>query len=93
MELYVTPEYVALEPGFAANWALRTGVRSYFPLIEYGEYLAVSIGTSHVLMNGRSHVAGEVGSYVLFGVLGIQLTVSPSAGPMSGIATLRLRYF
>jgi len=34
-----------------------------------------------------------VGAYVLFGIVGAQLTLSPAAGPVSAIATLRVRYF
>jgi hypothetical protein len=91
-ELYVSPEFFATG-SFGDGWALRTGIRSYFPVVEHGEYLSVSLGTSHVFIAGRSFAAGEVGAYVLFGVLGAQLTLSPRAGPIGVIATLRVRYF
>lgn len=92
LELYVSPELFATG-SFGDGWALRTGVRSYFPVVEHGEYLSVSIGSSHLLIAGRSFAAGEVGAYALFGVLGAQLTLSPGAGPIAAIATLRVRYF
>ncbi len=92
LEIYVSPEFFATG-SFGESWALRTGVRSYFPLVEHGEYLSVSIGSSHLLIAGRSFAAGELGAYVLFGVLGAQLTLSPGGGPIATIATLRVRYF
>ncbi|HEY2518420.1 MAG TPA: hypothetical protein VGI39_46445 [Polyangiaceae bacterium] len=92
IELYLSPEYFAGGP-LGEGLGLRTGVRSYFPLVEHGEYLSVSLGSSHLLFAGRSFAAGEVGAYVLFGVLGAQLTLSPRAGPLTAIATFRVRYF
>lgn len=90
IELFTGPEVLTAT---AAGWGLRSGVRSYFPLIEHGEYLSVSLGASHLLLGDRSTVAGEVGAYVLFGGLGAQITLSPSGGPASFVATLRVRYF
>jgi hypothetical protein len=95
VELFVTPEYVAYGARFADGWIPRTGLRSYFPLVEHGEYLSVSAGASHFVLGGQSGVAWEAGAYVLFGAVGVQITVSPtpSAAPIATIATLRLRYF
>ena len=94
-ELFVTPEYVTYGSSFADGWLLRTGVRSYFPLVEHGEYLSVSVGASSFLFGGQWGAAYEVGAYALFGVVGVQLTVAPtpSAAPIATIATLRFRYF
>ena len=92
IELFLSPEYFA-GGSLAAGWGVRTGVRSYFPVVEHGEYLSVSLGSSHLLFAGRSYAAGEVGAYVLFGVLGAQLTLSPRGGPLAAIATFRVRYF
>jgi hypothetical protein len=95
VELFVTPEYLAYGSAFADGWLLRTGVRSYFPLVEHGEYLSVSMGASSFLFDGHWGAAYEVGAYALFGVVGVQLTVAPtaSAAPIATIATLRFRYF
>ena len=93
IEAYVTPEYVAYGSKFADGWVPRAGLRSYFPLIEHGEYLSVSVGTSTFALGGRPGIAYEAGAYVLFGTVGLQLTVAPSGGPIATIATLRLRYF
>ena len=95
IELFATPEYFVYGSSFADGWAFRSGVRSYFPLVEHGEYLSVSAGASHFVLAGQSAVAWEAGAYVLFGAVGVQVTVSPtpSAAPIATIATLRLRYF
>jgi hypothetical protein len=96
VELFVTPEYVVYGSSFSDGWLLRTGVRSYFPLVEHGEYLSVSVGASAFDFAGYSArwgAAYEVGAYALFGVVGLQVTLSPSVAPLATIATLRFRYF
>src|SRR6202044_3445224 len=89
VELFLSPEYIASHA--AGDLMVRTGVRSYFPLVEKGDYLSISMGTSHYLYEGHSGVAFEGGVYVLFGLLGVQLTYSPSHLPAEWIATLRFR--
>jgi hypothetical protein len=93
IELYATPEYVAYGSHFSDGWVARAGLRSYFPLIEHGEYLSVSVGTSTFALAGQPGVAYEAGAYVLFGTVGVQVTAAPSGGPLATIATLRIRYF
>ena len=88
IELFFSPEYV-----FGLSTVLRTGLRSYFPLVQHGEYLSLSLGASHYLLEGHSGAAVEAGAYVLFGIVGAQVTYSPSHLPTEWIATLRLRYF
>jgi hypothetical protein len=91
VETFVSPEYVATDGG-ASRFSLRVGVRSYFPLVEHGEYLSFSIGTSYSTL-GNGSVGYEMGAYTLFGVLGAQLTFSPSKEAPTCIVTLRFRYF
>lgn len=93
IELFFSPEYVAESPRLADDAILRTGVRSYFPLVEKGDYLSVSLGASHYLFEGHSGAAIEGGVYVLFGILGLQVTYSPSALPAQWITTIRIRNF
>jgi len=93
VELFVSPEYVAFPGSLSDRALLRTGVRSYFPVLERGDYVSVSLGASHFLLDGRSGAAFEAGAYVLFGVLGAQITYSPSPLPLTWVATLRFRYF
>lgn len=96
IELYFSPEYFPgweSSLGFGHQLMARTGVRTYLPLVAHGEYLSASIGASYFYFDQKSGAAFEAGLYALFGVVGIQITASPSPGPFAWIATLRLRYF
>lgn len=70
----------------------RPGVRVYLPLLEKGEKLSGSLGTSVYGADGL-RVAYDAGLYVLNGFFGLQITVAPSHAPLATIATLRIRYF
>jgi hypothetical protein len=96
VELYFTPEYAAKGAGSGADFLARTGVRSYFGLVQHGDYLSVSLGASHFLYEGRSGAAVEAGAYVGSGLVGLQVTYSPTRTAEPGaewIVTLRIRYF
>lgn len=95
IELYASPEYFWYGSTFGQGWLGRVGTRAYFPLVEHGEYLSVSVGASSFVFAGNAGAAFEAGAYVLFGVVGVQLTCSPTpaAAPVATIATVRLRYF
>ncbi|HEY8086201.1 MAG TPA: hypothetical protein VIF09_00100 [Polyangiaceae bacterium] len=93
IELFATPEYFFYGASFAEGWLFRGGVRSYFPLVEHGEYLSVSVGASSFAFAGKAGAAYEAGVYALYGILGIQLTVTPSAPPIATIVTQRIRVF
>lgn len=89
IELSTSFEYIG---GHYDGTVLRPGVRVYLPLLEKGERLSASFGTSVYDANGL-RVAYDVGAYVLNGFLGLQLTVAPRHDALATIATLRLRYF
>ena len=93
IELFVGPEFIPYGRTFFDSLLWRIGVRSYFPVLEYGDYLSVSIGTSYFAFAGTRARRTKLGVYTLFGIVGAQLTWSPSGGPATTIATLRLRYF
>jgi hypothetical protein len=96
VELFVSPEYLDLHDVARLpedRWFVRPGLRAYFPLAQHGEYLSCSVGTSYALGPTRSGAAWEAGVYTLFGVLGIQVTYSPTREPADVIATLSIRYF
>jgi len=93
VELFLGPEYLVQGRGLADGWLWRIGARSYFPIIERGESLSVSVGTSYSELAGHRGVAYEAGVYTLFGLVGAQITWSPTGGEATTIATLRLRYF
>jgi hypothetical protein len=94
IELFLSPEYTAMPGEILAKWGLRSGVRSYFPIVEHGEGFSLSIGGSHAIFRGQHSVGFEAGAYVLFGFLGFQVTYTPKLlGSESWMASCRLRYF
>jgi hypothetical protein len=93
IEAYVAPEYLARGEAARERWFFRPGVRAYFPLIERGEYLSCSLGTSYAALPGHGGVAYEAGIYTLFGVVGLQATYAPAREPADWITTLSIRYF
>jgi hypothetical protein len=93
LELFVAGEYTGR--GDAADrWGVRSGVRLYLPLVQHGENAALSIGASHLYAHGENGLGIELGLYVLYGVLGLQLTYSPPL-PVGESVTLNfsVRYF
>lgn len=94
IELFVSPEFTAYPGKTIDKWGLRSGVRSYFPIVEHGEGLSVSIGASHLYFHGAHSTGFEAGAYALFGFVGLQVTYSPRLlGSEAWMASLRLRYF
>ena len=93
IEAYVSPEYLARGEAAPDRWLLRPGLRAYFPLVERGEYLSCSLGTSYAALAGHGGVAYEAGIYTLFGVVGLQATYAPAREPADWITTLSIRYF
>lgn len=90
VELYVSPEYAS---GMPAKWNLRSGVRAYLPLYQYGEYLAASFGTSYYRYKDHDGLSYEAGLYIFFGMLGIQVEHSPGFSESPWTFTINIRYF
>ena len=93
IELYVSPEYLSLAEDVEGRFGARFGVRAYAPLYHGGEYLAASIGSSFLYMDGRGSAAIEAGVYVFYGLVGAQIAYSPTLAGRSVLSTLSLRYF
>ncbi len=99
VELYLSPEYFYFPTHSARpSWRgdelfLRYGGRAYFPLIERGEFLSTSIGTSLYDFGGKWAVAYEAGLYGLGGLFGVQVSVTPASGPLRVVSTAVLRFF
>jgi hypothetical protein len=89
IELSTSFEWIG---GYYDALIARPGVRVYLPVLEKGEKLSTSLGTSVYAADGL-RVAYDAGIYVLNGFLGLQVTVAPRHQPLATIATLRLRYF
>lgn len=93
LEVFVSPEYLALGTSLGERFGLRGGVRAHFGLIGRGDYLSASLGSAYYRFPERDGVSFEAGAYVLFGALGLVLTHSPGFEAAPWLATLRLRYF
>jgi hypothetical protein len=93
VELFLSPEYLALDGGIGDRFGLRGGLRAYFGLVGRGDNLSVSLGSSYFRFPDHDGISFEAGAYVLFGALGLVLTHSPGFEPAPWLATLRLRYF
>jgi hypothetical protein len=93
IELFVAPEFLALPGELAQQWGLRTGLRTYLPLVSRGESLAAFLGASHFVYRGE-HAAGfDFGLCAVMGLFGIQVTYTPRLqGSDAWTFTLRLRY-
>jgi hypothetical protein len=90
LELTGTVEYFF---GNVDRAIVRPGLRGYFPLVQRGEYLSMSLGTSTYAYDAKMRVAYDVGAYVLWGLFGVQATIAPENGPLTAIGTFRIRYF
>jgi hypothetical protein len=93
IELFASPEYLALDGGIGARFGARAGLRAYFGVIGRGDNLSLSLGSSVFHFRDADGVSIEVGAYVLFGGLGLVLQYSPGFDAAPWLAALRLRYF
>jgi hypothetical protein len=93
IELFASPEWACCAPGGGTGWIARGGARIYLPLVGRGEALACSFGGSYYRASGGAGGAFEVGAYVLFGVVGLTVTISPVLARREVISALTLRYF
>ena len=93
IELFASGEYVGR--GDASDrWGLRGGARLYLPLAQHGDNAALSIGASHLYVGGENGMGIELGVYVLYGVLGLQLTYSPPLPAGESVTVhFAVRYF
>lgn len=70
---------------------VRGGLRTTLPLIQRGEYLAASFGTSLYDRGGEARLAWDAGLWTFAGFLGATATVAPADDRMRAVATLHLR--
>ena len=93
IELYITPEYINYDADFSEKWLWRIGSRAYIPLYQHGEYWSASIGASFYDFQGKQGWTAEVGTYVIYGILGLQVSYSPELTERPWMLTLRIKYF
>ena len=93
VELFITPEYLNINPSAGTRWLVRGGIRGYFPIYRYGEYVSGSLAATVYRLAGETGPSYEAGIYFFFGIIGLQTTYSPTLQQGKWIFTLRLRYF
>ncbi len=93
LELFVAPEYLAIDESVSRRFGFRAGLRATFPVIEKGDYLSVSLGTSYARFAERESASYQVGAYLLFGFLGFEQSILPAMGDARFISTLNVRWF
>ena len=93
LELFVAPEYLAIDDRLAHRFGFRTGLRAHFPLIEKGDYLSVSLGTAYARLGERQSASYQFGAYLLFGFLGFEQSFLPALAEARFISTLNVRFF
>ena len=91
IELFVSPEVLLTDP---LSLVLRPGLRLYVPVLEHGETLGLSLGTSFQHVDAVDAMAIEAGIYALFGVVGLQASFAPGrATRAQTVIALSIRYF
>ena len=93
IEVYASPEWACCAPNDGTGWLARAGARLYLPIVGRGETLSWSIGGSYYRASGGDGAAIEMGAYVLFGAIGLTVTVSPTLEHREVINALTLHYF
>jgi hypothetical protein len=93
IELFVSPEYLALDESWSRRFGFRAGVRAHFPLLEKGDYLSVSLGAAYVRFAGRESASYQFGAYLLFGFLGFEQSIVPALDEARWIGTFNVRFF
>ena len=93
VEVFFAPEYLSFDGGAGERFGFRSGVRAYFPVIERGEYLSVSLGSSYAWFGEREGVTYQAGAYILFGFFGIEQSFSPALADARWITTFNVRFF
>jgi hypothetical protein len=93
VELFLSPEYLALEGGAAERFGVRAGLRGYLGVIQRGDYLSVSLGSSYHHFENADGISVEAGAQILFGSLGLFVEHSPGFDAAPWYVSLRLRYF
>ena len=89
LELFVSPEYLALDEPLSRRFGFRVGVRAHFPIIEKGDYLSVSLGTAYVRFGESESASYQFGAYLLFGFLGFEQSIVPALDEARWIGDLQ----
>jgi hypothetical protein len=80
VELFIQPEWATSGYKYAdlERFSISPGIRFYFPIVEYGEYLSASVGSKYVIRKDKRGIAKnvfglELGSYIFYGIAGFTI--------------------
>ena len=93
LELFGGAEYLPVHDSFDERWLFRGGIRTYVPVLQRGENLALSFGTSAYTLAGDFGVSWDAGVHVLYGILGLRFISNPGLDPARAVAQVTVRYF
>jgi len=93
LEVFFSPEYLALDAPLAERFGFRTGVRAFFPVLERGEYVSVSLGAAYARFGGLEAATYQAGIYILFGFVGLEQSFAPALAEARWLTTFNLRFF
>lgn len=93
IELHVSPEWACCAPNEQSSWLVRAGLRLYLPLLEHGEKLSWSFGSSYYRAAGGSNASADLGLLTFNGAFGLNVTFSPWLSRRELITTLLVRLF
>jgi len=97
IELHVSPEWACCAPDEQSSWLVRAGLRLYLPLLEHGEKLSWSIGSSYYRGSGsgsgKHGASADLGIFTFNGAFGLNVTVSPWLTRREVITAFTIRLF
>ena len=93
LEVFFSPEYLALDAPESRRFGFRTGVRAFFPVVERGEYVSISLGAAYARFGAVEAATYQVGAYILFGFVGLEQSFAPALAEARSITTFNLRFF
>ncbi|MCA9642879.1 MAG: hypothetical protein H6718_28645 [Polyangiaceae bacterium] len=92
-EWFITPGFAFGVADGESHFSARSGLRGYFPLIERGEYLSLSLGAGVDYRTPDLSPIAELGLYSLFGGLGLVGTHARFGDFTETSVRLQLGYF
>ncbi len=92
LELRGGVDYLAIPERFGDRFGTRVGLRSYWPLLEKGESLSWSLGSSVGRFDGRTTASYDLGLHTLLGILGavVELTPTPDGARCTILMEVRV---
>jgi hypothetical protein len=99
VEILAEPEWTTSDYRYSDfnRFGLSSGIRGYFPLREYGEYLSASFALKYNIHKNKTELENnyygiEAGFYSFFGIIGLKFNYNFSSDSKFNVS-LNLKYF